>query len=74
MTTKETDGSLFALLGFEWGLTDAITLGGETRFGLTITTGKRETEAVDTQDSLADAVAEWSIGFRTAALFLGVRW
>jgi hypothetical protein len=74
VTTKETDGSLLGLLGFEWALTDAITLGAETRLGLTITTGQKETEAVLTHDRLSNDTAEWSVGFRTTSLFLGVRW
>jgi hypothetical protein len=72
ITTKETDGGLFGLLGFEWGWTESLTLGGETRFGLTINTGKVETEAVRTPDRLSHDRSGFDLGFRTASVFLGV--
>ena len=73
-TNCGTNGSLFGMFGFEWGWTQSMTLGAETRFGLTVLTGKLETEAVQTPDRLSNDVAQYSVGFDTAALFLSARW
>jgi hypothetical protein len=74
ITAKETDGSLLGLFGVEWGCTQSLTLGVETRFGLRVTTRKKEREAVMMPDHLYDDIVEYAVGFETTSLVLGVRW
>jgi hypothetical protein len=73
-TTRGTTGSVFAMLGFEWGWAESMTLGGETRFGLSVDAGKTETESIRMPDRLSDETYQYSVGFDTVSLFLSVHW
>jgi opacity protein-like surface antigen len=74
ITKRGTNASIFAMLGFEWGFRESLTLGGETRFGFNVEAGKKETERIRIPDQLSDEITRFNVGFDTVSLFLSVRW
>ncbi len=73
-TGKTTDSGtafgLFAMLGFEWGFTDGMTLGGEYRFGFESFSG--ETEIDTARDETIGQFSDSWFGFGEASVFLSV--
>lgn len=69
-TDKFTGLQVFGALGFEWGFTDCMTLGGEYELGWVSGSGETEYD-----DERAETYGEWSgsfVGFTTASVYLSV--
>ncbi len=61
----------FGVLGFEWGFTDCLTLGGEYKLGFESSSSKTEEDVggvTDTYDELSGTL----MGFSTASVYLSV--
>jgi hypothetical protein len=69
-TDKGTALGLFGMLGFEWGFTDGLTLGGEYRLGFERFSGETEIDAA--RDETVGQYSDSWIGFGTASVFLSV--
>ena len=63
---------LYGLLGFEWGFSESMTLGGEYRVGLGLTSGSTETERQGQSKDKSNETSEVQLGFSAASLFLSV--
>lgn len=79
MTNTETDKfsgfRAYGVLGFEWGFTGCMTLGGEYQLGLM--SGSGETEYDTEGGTRSETRDEWeasSMGFSTASVYLSVYW
>ena len=59
------------VLGFEWGFTESLTLGGEYGLGLAIASHKVEETVGDTTTTDVDETG-MSLGISTASVFLSV--
>ncbi len=70
---KMTSFGLAGILGFEWGFTESLTLGGEYTLGLDIGSHKVEVTE-DNQTVTTEDDSFTHVGFGTAAVFLSVRW
>ena len=73
VTDRESGFAGFAVMGFEWGFTDCLTLGGEYAAGFW--SGSSETERVTGGVSaLSDEESESLMGFSTTSVYLSVYW
>jgi hypothetical protein len=74
--TKITDrgwtAGVLGVLGFEWGWTESITLGGEYRFSFRASANTREQEFRGLPDQQTDDRALFQSDFSTSALFLSI--
>lgn len=73
-TDKATIFSLFGMLGFEWGFTESLTLGGEYRLGLNSASGSSESEYQNGPTVKGNEISGMSLGFSTASVFLSAGW
>lgn len=73
-THKNTSFWVWGLLGFEWGFTESLTLGGEYQFGFDYNSGYREDERQSIATLKSDDKSSLEFNFWTAGLFLSVNW
>lgn len=69
-TDKDTGFAGFGVLGFEWGFTNCMTLGGEYQAGFWVWSG--ETEEEDAGRATVDEYGGSFMGFGTASVYLSV--
>jgi hypothetical protein len=67
-TYKGTDYEVFGVMGFEWGFTDCLTLGGDYKLGFTGGSTEREVD----DDPVDNKYSDTLIGFGTASVYLSV--
>jgi opacity protein-like surface antigen len=72
-TDKRTGFGVAGVLGFEWGFTESLTLGGE--YALGVRSGSREVEVKtgSTTETTRDE-SSMDFGISTASVFLSVAW
>ena len=63
----------YAVLGFEWGFTNCMTLGGEYQAGFWSASMETE-EVTGGVSTLSDAESETFMGFSTMSVYLSVYW
>jgi opacity protein-like surface antigen len=73
-TDKATMFNVFGMLGFEWGFTESLTLGGEYRLGLNSASGSTEEEMQSAPTIKSDEISGLGVGFGTASVYLSVGW
>lgn len=73
-TDKATMFNVFAMLGFEWGFTESLTLGGEYRLGLNAASGSSEEERQSAPTIKSGEISGIGIGFGTASVYLSAGW
>lgn len=74
-TDKFSGMKAYGVLGFEWGFTDCMTLGGEYQLGWL--SGSGETELDTEGERRSETVDEWNgsaMGFSAASVYLSVYW
>jgi hypothetical protein len=74
---KGTNFQGFAVLGFEWGFAESITLGGEYRLGFTTGSGSREVTQQGVGTNKTNDNSGFGVGVNSAnqgALFISVAW
>jgi opacity protein-like surface antigen len=71
-TTSGTDFRLFLVVGFEWGLTESLTLGGEYSAGLGFGSSSRESERQSEPTVKDNEISNMSLGLGVASVFLAV--
>jgi opacity protein-like surface antigen len=73
-TDKATAFGVFGMLGFEWGFTESLTLGGEYRLGLNGSSGSSEREYQSSPTVKGNEISGIGIGFGTASVYLSAGW
>jgi opacity protein-like surface antigen len=73
-TSKATVLGVFAMLGFEWGFTESLTLGGEYRLGLDSASGSSEAERQNQPTVKGNEISGTRLGFSTASVYLSASW
>jgi opacity protein-like surface antigen len=71
---QETDLSVHAVAGFEWGFTDCMTLGGEYKLGWESDTYKAEYDSGEGATITLEEDDYSTMGFGTAAVYLSIYW
>ena len=71
-TDKTTGFAGFGVLGFEWGFSNCMTLGGEYQAGFWMWSGETESEGVVGRTETTDRFNGSFIGFGTASVYLSV--
>ena len=71
-TDKTTAFAGFGVLGFEWGFSNCMTLGGEYQAGFWIWSGETEYDAIDDRTETRDKFNGSCMGFGTASVYLSV--
>jgi opacity protein-like surface antigen len=73
-TDKAVAFGVFGMLGFEWGFTESLTLGGEYRLGLNVSSGSTEREFQNSPTVKSNEISGLGIGFGTASVYLSAGW
>lgn len=73
ITDKTMGVGLGGVLGFEWGFTESVTLGGEYNLGLNFGTRKVEHKLNNSTTTTTDE-SGMSLGIGTASVFISVAW
>jgi hypothetical protein len=71
-TDKTTGFAGFGVLGFEWGFSNCMTLGGEYQAGFSMWSGETESEGVVGRTETTDKYSGSFMGFSTASVYLSV--
>jgi len=75
-TSNSTTIGIAAILGFEWGFTEGMTLGAEYRLGAEWTTGDLETSVTTPTDTTSEDAdfSETDLGISAFSVLLSVGW
>jgi hypothetical protein len=72
ITDKGTGFAGFGVLGFEWGFTNCLTLGGEYQCGFWNWSGETEYDDVESRTETRDKFSGSFMGFDVASVYLSV--